>query len=156
MRRVRRAVRALVLDEDDRVLLTRYDFDDRQVWAGPGGGIEPGEHEPDALRRELREELGLEEVELGPAIWVRDDRLPGPPGADPDYDAQVETYYLVRVEAFDAEARVVPELYMKAARWWTLEELSETREIVAPRRLAELVAELLEDGPPASPIDAGV
>ena len=57
--RIREAVRALVLDPDDRVLLVRFEFPTATVWAMPGGGIEAGETIDDALRRELTEELGL-------------------------------------------------------------------------------------------------
>jgi 8-oxo-dGTP pyrophosphatase MutT (NUDIX family) len=67
--RLRPAVRALVLDEHDRVLLVRFDFDDRTVWGSPGGGIEAGESSHDALVRELREEIGLTDPEVGPALW---------------------------------------------------------------------------------------
>jgi 8-oxo-dGTP diphosphatase len=36
-------------------------------WEFPGGKVEPGEAEPDALRREIREELGCE-LEVGPLL----------------------------------------------------------------------------------------
>ena len=45
-------------------------------------------------------------------------------------------------------------------QWWTLDELAAFvptgTEFFAPRRLPALVAELVADGPPATPIDVGV
>src|SRR5437660_3621759 len=40
---LRPAVRALVVDPAGRLLLVRFDWPDRTVWAPPGGGIERGE-----------------------------------------------------------------------------------------------------------------
>ncbi len=63
---------ALVV-RDGRLLVTRRA---RDPFAGrldlPGGFIEPGEHPEDAVRRELREETGLE-VEVGPLAGIHTD-----------------------------------------------------------------------------------
>jgi ADP-ribose pyrophosphatase YjhB (NUDIX family) len=70
--RLRRAARVIVVDEDERVLLVRFDFpDQRAVWATVGGGLEPGETHEEAARRELAEEAGIEVVELGMPVWTR-------------------------------------------------------------------------------------
>jgi ADP-ribose pyrophosphatase YjhB (NUDIX family) len=41
--RIREAVRAVVLDPDDRVLLVRLEFPHWTGWAMPGGGVDEGE-----------------------------------------------------------------------------------------------------------------
>ncbi|WBB69498.1 NUDIX domain-containing protein [Micromonospora sp. WMMD812] len=73
----RSAVRLVVLDADERVLLfhTR-DPDHPRLgvwWELPGGGIDPGETYLDAAVRELREETGIvaAPAEVGPPSWRR-------------------------------------------------------------------------------------
>ena len=150
-------MRAVVLDQDGRVLLVRFQFPDGGLWATPGGGIEAGESEEDAIRRELSEELGLDDVELGPVVWTREHVVPFIGGR---WDGQAERYYLVRVPAFEPRPRLSwAELnaeYVTAIRWWTLAELEASDETFAPRRLAGLVRALLVEGAPAEPIDTGV
>jgi 8-oxo-dGTP diphosphatase len=67
---------ALCVDERGRVLLARRANEPfKGYWDLPGGFLEEGEHPLDALRRELREETGLEVEPLEfVGIWM--DRYP--------------------------------------------------------------------------------
>jgi len=155
--RLRVAARAVVLDPDDRVLLVRFEFTDRVVWATPGGGIEEGETDEQAIRRELVEEAGLDDFALGALIWTRTHLEPLGGGR---WDGQTERYYLVRTPAFEPAPRLTWEELrgegMTAIRWWTLDDLEAAESLFAPRRLPLLLRELILHGPPAEPVDVGV
>jgi 8-oxo-dGTP pyrophosphatase MutT (NUDIX family) len=177
--RIRPAARAVLLDPDGRILLVRFEFPGvapkrvrgfglirggatpqqpgRTVWATLGGGIEPGETAEDAIRRELEEEAGLTDFELGPLVWTRLHIIPFIGG---QWDGQREQYHLVRAPAFEPSPKLTSEQleaeYVFELRWWTADELEETDATFAPRRLPELLRSLLLEGPPPEPIDAGV
>jgi 8-oxo-dGTP pyrophosphatase MutT (NUDIX family) len=156
--RIRRAVRAIVLDPDNRILLVRFEFPGGAIrWAAPGGGIRTGEGTLDALRRELVEETGLTDASIGPEVWTRTHIVPFVNGR---WDGQDERFFLVRTRAFHPSpvlsAEELASEFVTAIRWWTLDELQTTNREFAPARLPDLVADLAANGPPEAPIDAGV
>ena len=154
----RPGVRAVVLDEDDRILLFRHPAaDDPGRWLCPGGAIEAGESEVDALRRELQEELHVE-PRIGPWLWRRR-HVWAWNGVV--YEG-TERIALVRVVASSVHPDPSDSLFFGGVeqgfeyRWWTLDELESTADDFSPGRLPVFVRDLLENGPPAEPVDVGV
>lgn len=156
--RFREAVRALIVDPLDHVLLVRFVFPSGvEAWALPGGGLEPGESHEDGLRRELVEELGLTEVTIGPHVWSREHIVPMRSG----HDGQRDRVHLVRTERFDPVPAIGWEAmraeYVFELRWWHLDEIVARSDLrFAPRRLAVHLAALLDTGTPTVPVDVGV
>ena len=155
---VRQGVRALVLDPNDRILLVRFvnPENDEEFWATPGGGLDPGEELEDGLRRELREETGLEGADIGPVVWRRRHVFPW---AGKTLD-QSERIALVRTPVFEPRPELTPAQLVEEGvhelRWWTLGELAVSDANFAPRRIVRFLRQLLEEGPPPAPIDVGV
>jgi 8-oxo-dGTP diphosphatase len=144
-RPIRDAVRALIRDPSGCVLLARIDDDYEVWWTLPGGGTLEGESDEEALRRELFEECGLEDFELGPPLWERrqwDVSLAY-------WGAQDERVYLVRADSFEpGPAFTLEQLAAEGIgelRWFEPEEL--VRLPTSPPSLAQLVADGVPDEP---------
>lgn len=155
--RLRKAARALVLDPDDRVLLVHFRFSDGDLWAPPGGGIDHGETPIDAVRRELHEEVGYTDLDIGPPIWTRTVLF----RLSEHYDGQTETVYLVRVDGPPQSRALLTDEqlrdeYVFGHAWWSISELHSATATFSPSRLRALVTDLIASGPPDDPIDAGV
>jgi TDG/mug DNA glycosylase family protein len=143
----RPAVRAVVVDSDDRVLLVQFVNEATRDtwWATPGGGVEAGEDDEVALRRELREEIGLDDFELGPLVWDQERSFP----FQRILYLQRNRIYLVRVRAHHP----VPTVDMAAEgvtqmRWWTLDELESAAERITPPELVPQLRTLVARTPP--------
>jgi G:T/U-mismatch repair DNA glycosylase/8-oxo-dGTP pyrophosphatase MutT (NUDIX family) len=137
----RAAVRALVIDDDDRILLVQYrrPVGGETWWGTPGGGIDPGETDDQALARELREEIGLHEFELGRLLFEHVGVFPW----DRELFRQVNKTYLVRVPeheprpTIDLEAEGVVDV-----RWWSRAELEAGDAQFAPADFVERIRNL--------------
>ncbi len=157
----RRAVRVLVVDHDDRMLL----FLDSDLgldpvahwWVTPGGGVDPGESDLEAGVRELWEETGLV-VEAGDLVGPLLTRTVVHGYSDKVVD-QVEVFYVVRVPAFEVDTAAHTEeerLTVADIRWWPLADLAGTTDDVWPRdvlAVLELASspERWRDGPVQAP-----
>lgn len=138
----RQAVRGVVVDAASRVLLVRLEHPvtHDSWWATTGGGIDAGESDEQALRRELREEAGLEGFDVGPVIYTREHTFPW----DRRIVHQRERFHLVRVDRHDPAPTIdVAAEGVTEVRWWSLEELDATEEEVVPADLATLVRTLV-------------
>jgi 8-oxo-dGTP pyrophosphatase MutT (NUDIX family) len=153
--RIRNTARALLITPAREILLVRFGVAalGRHFWITPGGGIEPGESEREAVAREISEETGLAAAAIGPAVWTRSVPISW---AEPPF-TQRETYFWVPTPRFEPSAESIPteaeRREIEAYRWWTLAEIEASRERFAPRRIGELLRAIFERGVPPAPID---
>ena len=152
--RLRRAVRGVILDDTDRVLLAQWhrpDFDEDR-WILPGGGVKVGESLHQALARELHEETGLIVERPVPLIWVITTRVVG----NPRWGGQINHIFLLRVSSFEPNPAMTPEQlaaeHMVGVRWWAPDELAQQPDVLGPRPIPAMLADLRRHGPPARPL----
>ncbi|THG33619.1 NUDIX domain-containing protein [Naasia lichenicola] len=134
--------RVLVFDEQDRILLflqygKSHDVPPR--WITPGGGVDPGEDHDQAAIREMHEETGLVLDSITPPFWSRDFE------ADQRwhvYEVGHDEWYELRVQAFDPSREGWTEderVDVLEYRWWTLEDLERTPDLIEPDELLDLI-----------------
>ena len=67
------AVGAIVVHDDSLLMVLRGREPNKGLWTVPGGRVEAGEYIADALKREVREETGIE-IEVGDLLGVLERR----------------------------------------------------------------------------------
>ena len=152
----RPAARVVLFDRDGRIFLMRasdpIDGSKPPWWEIPGGGMNWGESSSDAARRELYEEAGFAEVEMGPCIWVQHVEFDFA-GYHFDSDERIHVAWCdggewrpMHLEALEAAA-------FEGADWWTIDEVLATDEPLLPTRLREFLPAIVAGDIPDEPID---
>jgi 8-oxo-dGTP diphosphatase len=118
---------AVVVDDGGRVLLLNHVFRVGSGWGIPGGFMEKGEQPEEALRRELREEIGLE-LDSAEIALVRTLRKP----------RQVEIIFRCRPRGLQGQQS----FEIKSAEWFAPESLPPG----LSRDQRELIGRVLSNG----------
>ncbi len=118
---------AIVLNKDGEVLLLSHRFRSGSGWGIPGGFLGAGEQPEAGLRRELREEIGLE-LEHAELVSVRTFSQP----------RQVEIVFLARTKG----TALPQSMEIKGASWFSIETLPQG----LPSDQRSLIKQILNDG----------
>ena len=118
---------AVITDSQGRVLLLKHRFRPGTGWGMPGGFMQEGEQPVEALRRELREEIGLE-VEKVELLITRAFKVP----------RQVEIVFTARAMGDTNELN----FEIQKAAWFFLNELPRG----LPKDQVQIIKRALNDG----------
>ncbi len=130
---------AVVVDDDDRVLLFRHTYRKEYVWGIPGGWLKAGEEPTDAVEREVYEESGLRVSALHPLVIGGDKAL-----------RRLDLIFLCTLDS----GTFRPSAEVSEARFFSLEEMQDVVEpfhIQVGAYAAKVLAGEVYGHPPRSP-----
>ncbi len=151
-REMRYAVRALLFNTDNQLLMINYAPNPtitllgqtpvlRDNWGTAGGGIDPGEDLHVALRREINEEIGHTDITIGPCVWHRK--------ADMTFlnrDIRLDERYFIahtRESGFDTRAHTETErTYVLGMKWWNVADIPASDALILPLFLRDKITAL--------------
>ena len=152
----RPAARVVLLDRVGRIFLVNaedpLDPFKPPWWEIPGGGIDWGEDSATAAARELVEETGIEEVEMGPVIWTQHVQFTF---GGYFFDSHEKNHVAwgdggdYRPRHLEAPAAAA----FRGARWWALDDLLASDEPLLPALLREHLGPIVAGNLPVEPID---
>ena len=112
---VRPSAIGIILNDQGQILLVQRNVEPFiDMWMMPGGHMKPGETIEECLRREVKEETGLE-AEIGELFTVHSD-----PEQDPRH-ASLVLFYFAKVKSNEFEKNKVFEIADR--RWFNLSDV---------------------------------
>ena len=153
----RKSARVVLLNDLDQIFLINSvdpaDASKGSWWELPGGGIDPGESSADTVKRELWEEGGLSDAEVGPVVWTQHVEFDfGGYHFDQDeviHIARTSERTIERPQGLEA----LEALAYRGARWWPVTEVGRSQEAFLPPDLPALLPPLVEGPLPDPPLD---
>ncbi|NRA88112.1 MAG: NUDIX domain-containing protein [Rhizobiales bacterium] len=164
--RVRKAVRLILLNENNEILLSKYEgvniYKPGQkpldaFWETVGGGMDEGETHEQTAMRECYEEAGLtqDDIEIGQMVWQGHSEIV----YKNEHIKSHHTFMIARTKRkIDAKSIVSTGLtedeagYLKGFKWWSMEELQETQEHIIPPILKSELPKILNGNLPNPPL----
>lgn len=146
--RSRPSARLLLIDQQNRILLFRFVFQDgalagTEFWATPGGELAAGETFEEAAKRELFEETGIQ-ADIGDKhIAELEFVLPLPNGENV---VAKERFFVVRTKdnSINRDNQTDVEIKVMADhKWWDIGDLRVTTETVYPENIVDILAKAI-------------
>lgn len=128
------SVGAVILDNNNVLLVRRAAQPGRGLWAIPGGNVRLGEKLEDAVKREVEEETGLK-VEVGKIIDVVEVIIK-------DDEGRIEYHYVI----VDYEAKVIGGKLRASSdalevKWFNLNELEKIKATRSTKKILRKIVE---------------
>jgi len=154
--RRRQAARVVILNENSQVLLIKAvdpaNPNGEPWWEIPGGGIHYGEPSAHAAARELREEAGITQAEVGPVVWTQSVQFTFA-GLFFDQDEFIHVAWTEQQELLAPTLESLEALAFQGIRWWNLDEVVAHEGRFLPPQLPRLLPDLVAGNIPETPID---
>ncbi|MCX7881812.1 MAG: NUDIX hydrolase [Brevinematales bacterium] len=128
---------AVIFNDHGEILLARHEKNTKSYWVLPGGHLEFGESLDGALRRELSEELGFEDVEVKELVFVDEVLLPSRHVLHIGFDVHIVEEYLTNPGVITENETI------KEVRFFSLAEIVNANHTFYPSK--EFIIQLIEN-----------